>query len=145
MGLSAGIKLDGFRETQAALKRLAPELDKAMKAELKDVAELVGETARALAGPSSRTGRARGSIRAGADGKGPYLAGGKKAVPYYAWLEFGSRTPVRGHPRSYGPWFRSGAGPKGGRFIYPAIRKNEDTILEGGHAAVAKAREAAEL
>lgn len=145
MGLSAGIKVDGFRDTQRALKRLAPEVDKALKVELKDVAEIVADTARSLAGPSAKSGRARGTIRAGADGKGPYLAGGKKSVRYFAWLDFGGRRPVKGHPRSYGPWYRSGPGPKKGRFIYPAIDRNTDTIIDGGTRALAKARDAAGL
>lgn len=143
MPLNAGVEVEGLREFLRGLKKLDPELDKAIKTELKGVAEEVASDARQLA--PSKSGRARGSIRSGADARGPYLAGGKKSVPYFGWLDFGARTPVAGNPRSYGPWFRSGAGPKDGRFIYPAIRRNKQTIQEGGEQALANALDASGL
>lgn len=138
MGLSAGVEVAGLREFQKGLKKLNPELDKSLKAELKTVAEVVADDARARV--PSKSGRARKSVRAGADAKGPYVAGGKTSVPYYPWLDFGSRQPVTGHPRSAGPWFKSGAGPKKGRFIYPAIDENQARIIEGATQALETAR-----
>ena len=138
MGLSAGVEVAGLREFQKGLKKLNPELDKSLKAELKTVAEVVADDARGRV--PSKSGRARKSVRAGADAKGPYVQGGKASVPYYPWLDFGSRRAVSGHPRSAGPWFKSGAGPKKGRFIYPAIDENQARIIEGATQALETAR-----
>jgi hypothetical protein len=140
---ATGIEIDGHVQLSRALKKLEPELAATLKEELKAVAELVATDARQRV--PEKSGRARGSIRAGADNKGPYVAGGKKAVPYYGWLDFGSRKPVKGHPRSYGPWFKSGPGPARGRFIYAAVDANEDEIYEAAVAAFMKARDAAGL
>lgn len=138
---NAGIEVEGLRETAKAVKALDPELAKSLKVAFTKVAEVVADAARAKV--PTRSGRARSSVRAGADTKGPYVAGGKKAVPYYGWLDFGSRSPVKGHPRAYGPWFKSGVGPKRGRFIYPALDAHEQQVIEGAEAALATAREAA--
>ena len=140
---SSGVEIEGVREFHRALAKFDPELNKALKAEMKTVADTVAESARAAM--PSKSGRARGSVRSGADNKGPYVAGGKKSVPYVGWLDFGSRRPVTGQPRSYGPWFRSGAGPARGRFIYPAIDQQKDTIFDGAVTALNNARDAAGL
>jgi hypothetical protein len=140
---ATGIEIDGHVAFSRALKKLDPELSKQLKEDLKAVAEVVATDARQRV--PSKSGRARGSIRAGADNKGPYVAGGKKAVPYYGWLDFGSRKPVKGNPRSEGPWSKSGPGPARGRFIYAAIDANEDEILDAAVAAFTKARDAAGL
>jgi hypothetical protein len=143
MAQNAGIEVAGLREFQKGLKQLSPEIDKELKTELKAVAEAIVPDARRRL--PSRTGRASGSIRAGADAKGPYIVGGKKAVPYYGWLDFGSRNPRSGQPRRVGPWTKSGAGPKKGRAIYPAIDANTDTIITGAVAALNKAKNVVDL
>lgn len=140
MALNAGIKVEGLREFQSGLRKLDPELDKALKTELKGVAETVAADARARV--PRRTGRAAGSLRAGADAKGPYVKGGKSTVPYYGWLDFGSRTPVSGRPRSVGPWVKSGRGPKRGRAIYPAIDANKKHIEKSATEALDRATRA---
>lgn len=137
------VEIDGHVQFSRALKKLDPELSAALKVELKAVAEIVATDTRQRV--PSKSGRARGTVRAGADNKGPYVAGGKKAIPYYGWLDFGTRTPVKGHPRSYGPWFKSGPGPARGRFIYAAIGANADEIYDAAVAAFTKARDAAGL
>jgi hypothetical protein len=71
------------------------------------------------------------------------VSGGKRSVPYYGWLDFGSRTPIRGRPRSVGPWKGTGAGPKKGRFLYPAIDRNADNIRRRAVAAFEKAKKQA--
>lgn len=140
---ATGIEIDGHVQFSRALKKFDPELSKALKVELKEVAEVVASDARMRV--PSKSGRARGSVRAGADNKGPWVAGGKKAIPYYGWLDFGSRRPAKGNPRSYGPWFKSGTGPAKGRFIYPALDRNRDEVLDAATAAFNKARDAAGL
>jgi hypothetical protein len=140
---STGIEIEGVREFHRALAKFDPELNRTLKVEMRTVADTVADTARAAV--PSKSGRTRASVRAGADNKGPWVAGGKRAVPHYGWLDFGSRRPVTGQPRSYGPWFRSGAGPARGRFIYPAIDRNRDTIRDAAIAALNNARDAAGL
>lgn len=78
----------------------------------------------------SVSGRAAGSIRPLVSGNKAYVAGGKNSVPYYGWLDFGTRNPRHGNPRSRGPWSGSGSGPKAGRFIYPAIKARRDDVVE---------------
>ena len=78
----------------------------------------------------SRSGRLRDSIRATMSGNRAFVVGGKARVPYYGWYDFGSRTPHRGRPRSVGPWAGTGAGPRDGRLIYPAIKANNRRIAQ---------------
>ncbi len=126
MPLNAGIQVDGLKELRRGLNRIDPELSQELRGELLNIGKDVA--AAAQNGVPVRTGRARGSIRAGVSGNNAYIAGGKKTVPYFGWLDFGSRIPQRGNPRSQGPWKRSGSGPRFGRFIYPAIEENRPEI-----------------
>ena len=64
-------------------------------------------------------------------------------APYFPWLDFGSRDPRTGNSRVEGPWRGSGTGPKGGRFIYPAIEAKWDEVVNAaGEAVENAAREA---
>jgi hypothetical protein len=168
MALKGGIHASGIRELQKGLKEFAPEIAKELRGEFLAVAKTVAEDAKSQVPVSGRTveryvrttksgradrrykggtttsggGGARGSIRAGTGVSGPFVAGGKKTVPYYGWLDFGSRNPIRGRPRSVGPWKGSGAGPSKGRFIYPAIDRNRDELQRRVTDAVEKAKRA---
>ena len=104
---------------------------------MRDAADVVAQEARSRV--PSRTGTAKDSIRATAGGNTAYVKGGKARVPYYGWLDFGSRTPNRGQSRSVGPWSGTGSGPQGGRFIYPAIDAKERQIAELVEEAVNRA------
>lgn len=121
-----GVRVDGLKELRRALNQVDKELTKELAAAFKEIGEQVAVKARQDV--PSRSGRARASIRAGTSGNKAFIAGGKKRVPYYGWLDFGTRNPQSGQPRSVGPWKRSGVGPKGGRFIYPAIDDSRDMI-----------------
>ena len=137
------VRIEGLREVNRAFKQMGDGLDKELKAEAKDIAELVARDARRRVPDVS--GRARASIKAGATQKGSYVQGGKKTVPYYGWLDFGSRTPVAGNPRSVGPWKGSGAGPAQGRFIYPALGDNRREVEVRTRKVVKVARKRAGL
>ncbi len=100
---------------------------------LKAAADIVAQDAKGRAGGFS--GRAAASIKAGASGNRAYVAGGSKALPWYGWADFGSRTPRTGQPRTVGPWAHSGKGPTDGRFIYPALEAKREQV----HAAVSEA------
>lgn len=114
-----------------ALRTIEPATVKTLQKGLKQAAEIVAAEARSRI--PVRSGRAQKSVRAGASGTNAYIAGGKSTVLYYGWLDFGSRTPRTG---SSGPWKGSGAGPTGGRFIYPAIRDKFDEFRQAAVNAV---------
>jgi hypothetical protein len=88
---------------------------------------------------NSRTGNAIASIRSKGDIGGASVIEGGSSAPYMKWLDFGSREPRTGNTRAEGPWRGSGAGPKGGRFLYPAIEAKWDEVREAADEAVAKA------
>jgi HK97 gp10 family phage protein len=123
-----GISVENLAELRRILRK-AEDVDRLgeFRRVLKDAAETVAGEARERV--PVRSGRARKSIRAGVSGAKAVVIGGKKSVPYYGWLDFGSRTPVTGNPRSVGPWKGSGAGPSEGRFIYPAISEKRGQVV----------------
>ena len=132
------VRVSGMAETQRSLKKLDPALALAFRKEFLTIGKKIAADAKTEV--PSVSGKARGSIRAGMKGQTPYVAGGKASVPYYGWLDFGSRTPKSGQPRSVGPWKGSGSGPKRGRFIYKAIDKNRAVIKAGAKEAFDKAK-----
>jgi len=134
-----GVRIEGIKELRRALNKIDKELTKEFRVELKKIGDDVAADARSSV--PSRTGRARGSIRSGMSGNNGYVAGGKKAVPYFGWLDFGSRQPRTGNPRSRGPWAGSGEGPKGGRFIYPGINRNRAEIHRRAVRAMEEAKD----
>jgi hypothetical protein len=101
---------------------------------LKKAANIVADDAKSRV--PVRSGAARGSLRATAGGNRAYVVGGKAKVPYYGWLDFGSRSPRTGNPRSVGPWAGSGTGPAKGRFIYAALDDRERQVVEAVSDAV---------
>lgn len=115
-----GTFVEGLAEVRRDLRTLgdAEGLTEVRDA-LKKGAGIVADDARRRV--PVRSGKARDSLRGTAGGNKAYVVGGKAKIPYYGWLDFGSRKPKTGNPRSVGPWVKSGAGPAAGRFIYPAI------------------------
>lgn len=124
--MSDAVEIEGLAAFRRGLRQIDPQLQKDFRNEILPIAQLVAADARSRV--PQVTGRAAGSIRGGVSGNRAYVQGGKKTVPYFGWLDFGSRTPVRGQPRRVGPWANSGAGPAKGRFIYPAIDANRPAI-----------------
>jgi len=132
------IRVEGLAELRRALRKAERVEDLGdLRDGLKRAAGIVARDAQGRI--PSRTGRARGAVRATAGGNTAYVVGGKASVPFFGWLDFGSRTPRRGNPRSVGPWANTGKGPTGGRFIYPAIDANERQIVEAVEDAVDRA------
>lgn len=133
---AAQIQIDGLKETAAAFRRV--ESLSTLSRHLRAVAEKVANDARAKV-PRGKTGAAAASIRPRSSSGTASVVGGKKSVPYYGWLDFGTRDPRSGQPRSVGPWKGSGAGPTRGRFIYPAVDENEEEIRRAALKAVEEA------
>jgi HK97 gp10 family phage protein len=122
------IQVTGIRELRDKLRRLEkPTESTAMRAVLMDAADMVAVRARGKV--PSRSGRAAGSIKATATATRAEVRGGS-GVRYYGWLEFGSRHPRTGNPRSRGPWKGSGVGAPNGRFIYPSVDENATKVFE---------------
>ena len=139
--INAGINVEGFAAFRRDLKKIDAELAKELRSDLLVIArEIAKETAQRV--PAGDTGQARGSVRAGVSGNNAYVAGGKASVPYYGWLDFGSRNAISGRPRSVGPWKGSGSGPQSGRFIYPTIVRNKREIEVKAQRAFDKAADA---
>jgi HK97 gp10 family phage protein len=134
------LRVEGLAELRKALTKMqAIDERTELRVGLKAAAQIVADDAKRRV--PVRTGRARDSIRAAASGNRALVIGGKAKVPYYGWLDFGSRSPVAGNPRTVGPWRGSGTGPAKGRFIYPAIDAKFDEVVAAVSAAVEKALE----
>lgn len=114
-----------------------------MRDGLKAAARVVADDAKGRV--PRKSGRAADSIRAGASGARAYVAGGKASVPYYGWLDFGSRRPQHGQPRRVGPWAKSGTGPPGGRFIYAAVDARQRDVVDLIERAAGRALERLDL
>ena len=142
MALNAGIEIEGLAAFRRDLKKIDDNLTKELRDDLVLLSREIATEARALV-PRGKTGAAAESIRGGVSGNNAYVAGGKKSVPYYGWLDFGTREPISGRPRSVGPWKKSGGGPKLGRFIYRAIQANTRKIEDRAQKAFDKAAEKA--
>jgi HK97 gp10 family phage protein len=119
----------GLRELRRTLRQAGDVEDLTeVRNALRSGAKIVADDARRRV--PVRTGRARDSIRPLVSGNRAFVAGGKAKVPYYGWLDFGSRRPISGRPRSVGPWAGSGPGPSKGRFIYLAIDDKIDEVTD---------------
>ena len=138
------IEVTGLKELRSSLKRLGHvEETVELRTGLKAAAEIVAREARYRANYYSFS--ASDTIRAGTSGAKATVSGGKSALPWYGWFDFGSRTPVQGQPRSVGPWAHSGRGPRRGRFIYPALDAKREETTEAVAQAIDRIIEKAGL
>lgn len=139
------VKIEGLRDLQKALKDLDGESQKQIRVFLNEVAQtVVGGASRRV---PTRSGRAKGSLKAMSGQREAKVQGGGRKAPYYGWLDFGGtvgkgRVPGTAKKRAglqagshegsvKRPWF------PGGRYIYPAYAANRDSIqkaLEKGLA-----------
>lgn len=127
------VQVYGLKELRRDLKAVE-DLDSLaqLRDGFKEAARIGADEAEGLASVFSH--RAADTIRPTAGGNRAYIVGGKAALPWYGWADFGSRNPVSGQPRSVGPWANSGRGPRHGRFIYEAIDRRDHIARAVGHA-----------
>ena len=135
--MPAKIEIVGWNAFIRDLKGMDEDTQKAFADDMKAVAETIAQAAARKV--PSKSGNAISSIVSKGTVTGASVAEGGSVAPYMKWLDFGSRTPRKGNSREEGPWRGSGAGPKGGRFIYPAIEDNEAKIEAAALEAVDKA------
>lgn len=135
------VRAEGLDELRRDLKNLTDDpLDRRRQVldAFRDAAAVVADEAKLRANTFSF--RLSDTIRPGSgmSSQGPtaFVRGGKAAYPWYGWADFGSRNPRRGQSRSVGPLTGSGKGPRGGRFIYPAIETKADEVVRQIEAGV---------
>jgi hypothetical protein len=128
------VEIVGWNGFIRDLKGMPDDVQKAFAGEMKDVAEIVAQAAARKV--PSKSGNAISSIVSKGSTSGASIAEGGSVAPYMQWLDFGARTPRTGNSRMEGPWRGSGAGPKGGRFLYPAIEEKNAEIIKGADKAV---------
>lgn len=118
MAIIDPIKVEGLAEFRRNLRTLDSNLGKAMRIALNDSAGIVVDWAQARV--PSRSGKARGSVRAKSTQTEARVEGGGKRVSYYPWLDFGGRV---GRKRSVKrPFIKSG------RYIYPGYTSNREEV-----------------
>jgi len=131
------MEIPGLADLRRDLQGMPKDVKKALPREMEKVAEIVARDAARRV--PSKSGTAINSIRAKGVPSGASIVAGGSEAPYFPWLDFGSREPRSGNSRAEGPWRGSGAGPSGGRFIYPAIEAKWDEVIEAAGEAVERA------
>lgn len=125
--MPASITINGIRELQGALKNAESATPKMLRLALNDVAGVVLDYARPLV--PTRSGAAKGSMRARSTQREARISAGGNRAPWYPWLDFGGRV---GRDNSVDrPFYKEG------RYIYPTLRKRHDQILEVAGTALA--------
>jgi hypothetical protein len=137
---SSRVEIPGLADLRRDLKEMPKDVQKVLPQEFKRVAEKVVDDARSRM--PQKSGDAAAGVIAKATSTGPSIVE-KREPAYLRWLDFGSYEPVTGNPRKVGPWHGSGVGPKGGRFVYPAVKENMRGIYKACLTAVDKAAERA--
>lgn len=113
-----GIRIEGLREFQAALREMDGESQKQLRVALNEAAEIVAAAARRKV--PTRSGKARQSVKASSSQREARVQGGSARVPYYGWLDYGGKVgPKRSVLRPF---------KRQGRYLYPAFHSEEDQV-----------------
>lgn len=123
--MAEAIRITGLNEFVRNLKRLDNELPKVLRVAFNKSAETIVAEARAAV--PSRSGAAKGSVKARSTQREVRIVGGSKRVPYYPWLDFGGRVGPGKNTRR--PFIKEG------RYIYASYFKHRDQL--GGLLEVA--------
>lgn len=138
---SGSIRVRGLNELRAELRRLDSEDSTEWRKELGRVNHEVAEFVVDRAGPRMRAlgpmgARAAATLSASRSGVSARLMLGGASAPFAEGVEFGAisnipRQTVRGTVRGWNqfkPW--RGSGSDAGYALFPAMRENEDQIIE---------------
>lgn len=121
-----GVKVEGLDELRRSLRKAGSTVGKDIGKVGKYAADIVAAEARGYV--PARTGRARRSVRATVHRGGGAVKGGGANAPYYPFLEFGNKV------RSGGGVGRGDSVPRafiaGGRYLYPALARKRDEVVE---------------
>jgi hypothetical protein len=128
---TVALKIEGLREFQRGLKAMDKDLPKALRLAFNDAADIVVADARPRV--PSRSGRAKGTVKARSTQTAARVIGGGRKAPYYPWLDFGGRAG-RGAGVTR-PFLADG------RYIYKAFYANRSRFtdaMEEGILTVAR-------
>lgn len=109
------LQVKGLTEFNKALKAMGSDLPKALRIALNSAADVIVADAKPRV--ASRTGRARGTVKAQSTRTSARVSAGGRRAPYYPWLDFGGTIPVSNVSRPF---------LKNGRYIYNAYFKRRD-------------------
>lgn len=129
--MAEAIAIDGLSQFVRNLKALDRETPKALRVAFNAAVDVVVQDARS--GIPTKSGRAKGSVKAKSTQTASRITGGGDRAPYYPWLDFGGRV---GRNRSIKRPFL-----KEGRYIYRAYFANrakyvellEDALVDAAH------------
>lgn len=111
-----GINVEGLKEFNRSLKALDSDLPKALRLALNDAADVIVSEAKPKI--PSRSGRAKGTVKARSTRTAARVVGGGNRAPYYPWLDFGGSVGKRHSVKR--PFLTNG------RYIYDAYFRNRD-------------------
>ena len=118
--MTDAIKIDGLAAFTKSLKKLDSDLPKALRVAFNACADVVVNDARSNI--PTKSGKAKGSVKARSTATASRVVGGSKRVPYYPWLDFGGRVGKGGSVKR--PFL------KHGRYIYNAYFDNQARYAE---------------
>lgn len=129
--MAEAIAIDGLSQFVRNLKALDRETPKALRVAFNAAADIVVQGARP--GIPTRSGKAKGSVKAKSTQTASRVTGGGNKAPWYPWLDFGGRV---GRNRSIKRPFLSE-----GRYIYRSYYDNrgkyvellEDALIDAAH------------
>lgn len=120
MTLVKPIAVTGMKELRKALKDMDGESQKEIRVALNRVADTVAQGAARRV--PVRSGKARATLRAMSSQTETRISAGGRKAPYYGWLDFGGR--IGRNKSQLRPFF------EGGRYIYPTIAANRDSLAK---------------
>lgn len=122
------LHIEGLSEFQRNLKALDRDLPKALRIAFNDAADIIVSDARPRI--PSRSGRARGTVKARSTQKQARVSGGGNRAPYYPWLDFGGRVGRR--KSVHRPFLTDG------RYIYNAYFRRRGEFADAMEDAIVK-------
>jgi hypothetical protein len=114
------VRVEGLKEFVRGLKQIDRGLAKAVRLAFNDAADVIVSDARGRV--PSRSGRAKGSVKAKSTQTKARISGGGNRAPYYPWLDFGGRVGRRNSVKR--PFL------KDGRYIYAAYNQHKGEFVE---------------
>lgn len=123
-GSKEAIKIEGLNEFVRNLKKIDSDLPKMVRVAFNESADIVVDDVRPRI--PSKSGRARGSVKARSTQRFARVKGGGAKAPYYPWLDFGGQIgrksgKARGN-RGKRPWVGAD-----GRYIYRSYFEARDS------------------
>lgn len=131
MAVFEPIKVRGLAEFSKGLRKLDGEAVKGLRLAQNEAAKVLVDATRPKV--PARSGRARATVKARSTRTAARVSVGGNRAPYYQWLDWGGKV---GRARSVERRYLSG-----GRYLYPALVQQRDTIeatLERQLAAVVR-------